>query len=59
MKNELIKNRLGEGETMINNIELFTQSSIRIRGSFGTVCFDPFRMKEEPKDADYLNKKCD
>ena len=39
---------------MINNIELFTQSSIRIRGSFGIVCFDPFRMKEEPKDADYI-----
>lgn len=38
----------------MENIEVFTQSSIRIRGREGTVYFDPFQMKEEPGDADYI-----
>lgn len=34
------------------NIEVFTQSSIRLKGREGIVYADPFRMREEPKDAD-------
>lgn len=36
------------------NIEVFTQSSIRLKGREGIVYADPFRMREEPKDADYI-----
>lgn len=36
------------------NIEVFTQSSIRLKGRVGIVYADPFRMREEPKDADYI-----
>ncbi len=39
---------------MLDNIEVFTQSSIRIRSSSGTIYVDPFQMKEEPHDADYV-----
>ncbi len=39
---------------MTENIEVFTQSSIRIRGREGTIYLDPFRMREEPGDADYI-----
>ena len=39
---------------MTDNIEVFTQNSIRIRGSAGTIYIDPFQMKEEPKDADFI-----
>lgn len=39
---------------MLDNIEVFTQSSIRIRSSIGTIYVDPFQMKEEPHDADYV-----
>ena len=39
---------------MLDNIEVFTQSSIRIRSGVGTIYIDPFRMKEEPHDADYV-----
>ena len=39
---------------MKNNIEVFTQNSIRIRSGIGNIYIDPFRMKEEPKDADYI-----
>ena len=39
---------------MLDNIEVFTQSSIRIRSSLGTIYVDPFQMKEEPHDADYV-----
>ncbi len=39
---------------MTENIEVFTQSSIRITGREGTVYLDPFQMREEPKDADYI-----
>ena len=36
------------------NIEVFTQSSIRLKGREGLVYADPFRMREEPKDVDYI-----
>ena len=39
---------------MIDNIEVFTQSSIRIKSTIGTIYVDPFQMKEEPHDADYV-----
>ena len=39
---------------MIDNIELFTQSSIRIRSSAGTVYIDPFHMTEAPADGDFI-----
>ena len=39
---------------MTENIEVFTQNSIRIRSETGTIYIDPFHMKEEPKDADLI-----
>ena len=39
---------------MLDNIEVFTQSSIRVKSGVGTIYVDPFRMKEEPHDADYV-----
>lgn len=39
---------------MLDKIEVFTQSSIRIRSTVGTIYVDPFKMKEEPHDADYV-----
>jgi L-ascorbate metabolism protein UlaG (beta-lactamase superfamily) len=39
---------------MTENIEVFTQSSIRIKDSGRTIYVDPFQMKEEPKNADYI-----
>ena len=39
---------------MLDNIEVFTQNSIRIRSDSGTIYVDPFHMKEEPHDADYV-----
>ena len=38
----------------ISNIEVFTQSSIRIRCEAGNVYIDPFRMNTSPNDADYV-----
>ena len=38
----------------ISNIEVFTQSSIRIRCGAGTVYADPFHMKISPHDADIV-----
>ena len=38
----------------ILNIEVFTQSSIRIRCGAGTVYADPFHMKISPHDADIV-----
>ena len=38
---------------MIDNIDVFTQNSIRIRGG-KTIYIDPFQMREEPKDADFI-----
>ncbi len=37
-----------------DNIEVFTQSSIRIRADIGTIYIDPFQMNEEPHDADFI-----
>ena len=39
---------------MIGNIEVFIQNSIRIRSRVGVIFIDPFQMKEEPKDADFV-----
>lgn len=39
---------------MIENIEVFTQSSIRIRNQDKTIYLDPFGMRDEPGDADYV-----
>jgi len=39
---------------MTENIEVFTQNSIRIKGSVGTIYIDPFQMREESQDADYI-----
>jgi L-ascorbate metabolism protein UlaG (beta-lactamase superfamily) len=39
---------------MTENIEVFTQSSIRIKDGSRTIYIDPFQMREEPKDADYI-----
>ena len=39
---------------MTENIEVFTQSSIRIKTREGVVYLDPFQMREAPKDADYI-----
>ncbi len=39
---------------MTENIEVFIQNSIRIKCSAGTVYIDPFRMEDEPKDADII-----
>lgn len=39
---------------MIDNIEVFTQSSIRVRSNQGTIYIDPFHMNQEPHDADYI-----
>ncbi len=36
------------------NIRLFTQNSIRIGSDAGIIYIDPFRMNEEPHDADYI-----
>ena len=39
---------------MTENIEVFTQSSIRITGRVGIIYIDPFQMRTEPHDADYI-----
>ncbi len=39
---------------MTGNIEVFTQNSIRICTRVGKVYIDPFQMKDEPKDADFV-----
>ncbi len=36
------------------NVEVFTQNSIRISGEIGRIYIDPFRMREDPKDADFI-----
>lgn len=44
-----------EDEVMnTDNIELFTQNSIRITSSAGKIYIDPFRVNEEPHDADFV-----
>jgi L-ascorbate metabolism protein UlaG (beta-lactamase superfamily) len=39
---------------MTENIEVFTQSSIRIKTRHGVIYVDPFQMRDEPHDADYI-----
>ncbi len=39
---------------MVENIEVFIQSSIRIKGKEGVIYMDPFKMREEPHNADYV-----
>ncbi len=39
---------------MLDKIEVFTQSSIRIKSDVGTIYLDPFKIKEETHDADYV-----
>ncbi len=40
--------------SLTDQIDVFIQNSIRIRGNDRTIYIDPFRMKEEPHDADYI-----
>ena len=42
------------GGKMIENIEVFTQSSIRITDGNHRIYIDPFQMREAPKDADFI-----
>ncbi len=39
---------------MTENIEVFTQSSIRIKDGDRAIYTDPFQMTAEPRDADYI-----
>ena len=39
---------------MIDNIEVFTHSSIRIKSDAGVIYADPFQIKEDYHDADYV-----
>ena len=39
---------------MTENIEVFTQNSIRIKGREGVIYIDPFQMRKDPHDADYI-----
>lgn len=39
---------------MTENIEVFTQSSIRITDGDFRIYVDPFQMREAPKDADFI-----
>lgn len=39
---------------MTENIDVFTQSSIRIKGREHIIYADPFQMREEPHDGDYI-----
>ena len=39
---------------MVDRIDVFTQSSIRIRDRIGTIYLDPFEIKDEAHDADYI-----
>lgn len=44
---------MGDNE-IIKKITVFTQNSIRVDSSIGKIYIDPFRMNEEPGDADYI-----
>ncbi|WP_027217719.1 MBL fold metallo-hydrolase [Butyrivibrio fibrisolvens] len=39
---------------MLDKIDVLTHSSIKIRSDFATVYVDPFNIKEEAHDADYV-----
>lgn len=42
------------GIFMVENIEVFTQNSIRIKKGDRTIYIDPFQMKADAHDADYI-----
>lgn len=42
------------GKTMTENITVFTQNSIRITDRDRQIYIDPFQMRGEPHDADYI-----
>lgn len=42
------------GKELLENIEVLTHSSIRIKGPGGTIYVDPFKIKDEPHDAAYI-----
>ena len=44
---------MGENE-ILKKITVFTQNSVRVDSSIGKIYIDPFRMNEEPGDADYI-----
>ena len=39
---------------MVDRIEVLTHNSIRIKDSIGTIYIDPFKIKDEPHDADFI-----
>ncbi len=39
---------------MLDKIDVFTQSSIRINSDRGIIYIDPFHLRQEPHDADYV-----
>lgn len=39
---------------MVDKIEVFTHSSIRIKDRIGNIYVDPYKMKEEPHDAAFV-----
>lgn len=39
---------------MIDNIEVLTHSSIRIKDRIGTIYVDPYNIKDEPHDAGFI-----
>lgn len=39
---------------MLENITLFTHSSIRIRTGAGTIYIDPYKIEGEPSDGDFI-----
>ena len=39
---------------MLDNIEVFTHSSIRIKDTARVIYIDPFQLKDTPHDADYV-----
>lgn len=39
---------------MVDKIEVFTHSSIRIKDRIGNIYIDPYKMKEEPYDAAFV-----
>lgn len=39
---------------MLDKIDVFTHSSIRIKSDRGIIYIDPFHMRQEPHDADYV-----
>ncbi len=39
---------------MTESIEVFTQSSIRIKSRIGTIYIDPFGIEDKPHDADFI-----